>query len=101
MTDKRCELHKALGFYYDPCCPFCPEHPELDHAQRHGYEPVTETAILEDGFYWVRIEELYGWCVAQKVRDAFYLTFDEDVWRLSDFDEIDPLPIKREGVGNV
>jgi hypothetical protein len=37
--DQRCEEHKALGFYYDPCCPFCPNDPAMDHAQRHGYDP--------------------------------------------------------------
>lgn len=52
------------------------------------------TANLEDGFYWVRLEE--HWMVSEKTGDSWCLFGDDWDYGGLAFDEIDPRPIKRE-----
>lgn len=60
---------------------------------------MTDTANLEDGFYWVRNTGTRWipaeWSAAGK---CFYLAGCMVKFSASDFDEIDPRPIKREDV---
>lgn len=57
---------------------------------------MTDTANLEDGFYWVNV--VGEWEIGRVSGDS--VTFTEDIYwyPISDFDEIDPRPIKREDV---
>lgn len=55
---------------------------------------MTDTANLEDGFYWVR--RRLWWIVAEYEYGAFWLSGDQREYAEKWFDEIDPRPIKRE-----
>lgn len=55
---------------------------------------MTDTANLEDGFYWVRY---FGeWEVSKRQGGRLWLTALEEPVPASHFEEIDPRPIKRE-----
>lgn len=61
---------------------------------------MTDTANLEDGFYWVRLTDGLPWEVAlvdAKCRIA-RLHGSLNYWDLRELHEIDPRPIKREDV---
>lgn len=57
---------------------------------------MTDTANLEDGFYWVRYD--WRWEVAEKIGESWYRTCSESASQYKDFGKIDPRPIKREDV---
>lgn len=57
---------------------------------------MTDTANLEDGFYWVRVNG--DWEPAQCIDDEWFVTGDAQIFNFDAFDEIDPRPIKREDV---
>lgn len=56
---------------------------------------MTDTANLEDGFYWVRIDG--EWEPARLINWEWFLVSSEYIFNEDDFDEIDPRPIKRDG----
>lgn len=55
---------------------------------------MTDTANLEDGYYWVRIGK--GWEVVDHRGGMFWRIADVETWYVGNFDEIYPRPIKRE-----
>lgn len=64
---------------------------------------MTDTTQLEDGFYWVRCE--LAWTIAERWtkkagRVVWFATGTNRLCRDSDFDEIDPRPIKRDNGNN-
>lgn len=61
---------------------------------------MTDTANLEDGFYWVRFngDDNDGWEIAECVGGCWEICRSTRVYSRGDFDEIDPRPIKREDV---
>ena len=59
---------------------------------------MTDTANLEDGFYWVRLSDFSDWEVALidvQLRIG-RLCGGLNYWDLRELTEIDPRPIKRE-----
>lgn len=55
---------------------------------------MTDTANLEDGFYWVRAGE--KWEAAYWNNNHLYIVGSGECYDCSHFQEIDPRPIKRE-----
>lgn len=57
---------------------------------------MTDTASLEDGFYWVR--DGGEWVVVRIDEGRVYFTGHDVYEMVTHIDEIDPRPIKREDV---
>lgn len=55
---------------------------------------MTDTANLEDGFYWVKRK--HRWVVAERFENKWYLTGYYSEIHTHYLEEIDPRPIKRE-----
>lgn len=54
---------------------------------------MTDTANLEDGFYWVRFSGTEYWEVSLRISGRFFMAGYVGTMEV---DEIDPRPIKRE-----
>lgn len=59
---------------------------------------MTDTANLEDGFYWVRKGNNWEIAYIDIYESVFYVYGTKKPFLQSFFDEIDPRPIKREDV---
>lgn len=59
---------------------------------------MTDTANLEDGFYWVCYDGHSEWTIAEKIGGSFYIRVEDFWFRPESLDEIDPRPIKRDDV---